>query len=332
MRVLRAFLRPGWVVLALVVVAFALACFWVLAPWQLGKNGRTEHQNDLIKSAVSKAAVPIDTVYPGSGPVPTDTEWREVSVSGTYLPEAQAVVRLRSVDDSPAFEVLTPFRTSDGRVFVVNRGYVRPQQGTALPPVTAAPSGTTTIDARIRQPEGTSPGKGPRTESGVLQVYTIDPAVLGRTVGLTTMPAYLQLSSGQPGSLAEIPIPQLDSGPYLSYGLQWIAFGVMAPLGLLYFVRSEIRHRRAANAARAETAERIRTGAAPPDALESAALAESALSERAARARQRRRELTSASSTGMGQTRVRGTIGAGPDQAEAGEDRVRGKLADRYGD
>ncbi|GGF28924.1 SURF1 family cytochrome oxidase biogenesis protein [Williamsia phyllosphaerae] len=323
MRILRAFVRPGWVALAIVVVGFALACFWVLAPWQLGKNTRTEHQNDLIKSAVTKSAVDIGTVYPGTGQIPTDTEWREVTVSGQYLPDKQAVVRLRSVDDSPAFEVLTPFRADDGRVFVVNRGYVRPQQGTALPPVSAAPSTPTSIEARIRAPEGTSPGRGPRIEAGVLQVYTIDPAVLGRQVGLPTMPAYLQLSSGQPGSLAEIPIPQLDAGPYLSYGLQWLAFGVMAPLGLFYFVWSEIKHRRTAAAQRAEVEARL--GADAADAMPEASDAP------VKRSRERRQTLTKASSVGMGQTRVKGTIGAGPDQQEA-PDRIREKLASRYGD
>ncbi|GAA1462132.1 SURF1 family protein [Williamsia maris] len=323
MRILRAFVRPGWVALAIVVVGFALACFWVLAPWQLGKNTRTEHQNDLIKSAVTKSAVDIGTVYPGTGPIPTDTEWREVTLSGQYLPDKQAVVRLRSVDDSPAFEVLTPFRADDGRVFVVNRGYVRPQQGTALPPVSVAPSTPTSIEARIRAPEGTSPGRGPRIEAGVLQVYTIDPAVLGTQVGLSAMPAYLQLSSGQPGSLAEIPIPQLDSGPYLSYGLQWLAFGVMAPLGLFYFVYSEIKHRRATARQRAEVEARL--GANAADALPDVPDAP------VKRSRERRQTLTKASSSGMGQTRVKGTIGAGPDQQEA-PDRIREKLASRYGD
>ncbi len=323
MRILRAFVRPGWVALAIVVIGFALACFWVLAPWQLGKNTRTEHQNDLIKSAVTKTAVDLGTVYPGDGPIPTDTEWREVRISGRYLPDKQAVVRLRSVDDSPAFEVLTPFRTDDGRVFVVNRGYVRPQQGTALPPISVAPSTPTTIEARIRAPEGTSPGRGPRVEAGVLQVYTIDPIVLGTQVGLTVMPAYLALSSGQPGSLAEIPIPQIDSGPYLSYGLQWLAFGVMAPLGLCYFVYSEIKHRRAAARQLAEVEARL--GADVADAIP--AVVDAPVS----RARERRQTLTQASSVGMGQTRVKGTIGAGPDQQQA-PDRIREKLASRYGD
>lgn len=42
-------LRPGWIALALVVVAFAYLCFMVLAPWQLGKHNRTSRENQQIE-------------------------------------------------------------------------------------------------------------------------------------------------------------------------------------------------------------------------------------------------------------------------------------------
>ena len=40
-RVERSCLRPGWLALFVVVIAFAYLCFTVLAPWQLGKNTKT---------------------------------------------------------------------------------------------------------------------------------------------------------------------------------------------------------------------------------------------------------------------------------------------------
>ncbi|MEE2035232.1 hypothetical protein Q8814_24520, partial [Rhodococcus sp. CC-R104] len=54
------------------------------------------------------------------------------------------------------------------------------------------------------------------------------------------------LDADQPGGFGTIPLPQLDAGPYLSYGLQWLAFGIMAPLGLGYFLWAELRERRKA--------------------------------------------------------------------------------------
>ena len=53
--------------------------------------------------------------------------------------------------------------------------------------------------------------------------------------------SYLQLVDGQPGGLGVLALPNLDAGPFLSYGIQWIAFGILAPIGLGYFVFAEIR-------------------------------------------------------------------------------------------
>ena len=63
-------------------------------------------------------------------------------------------------------------------------------------------------------------------------------------LGLNLVPGYLQLEADAPGAFEPVALPQLDAGPYLSYGLQWLAFGIMAPLGLAYFVRAELRERR----------------------------------------------------------------------------------------
>jgi hypothetical protein len=55
---------------------------------------------------------------------------------------------------------------------------------------------------------------------------------------------YLQLVDQQPGGLGVLGVPELDAGPFLSYGIQWIAFGILAPIGLGYFAYSEIKLRR----------------------------------------------------------------------------------------
>jgi cytochrome oxidase assembly protein ShyY1 len=62
--------------------------------------------------------------------------------------------------------------------------------------------------------------------------------------GVPLAGSYLQLVDNQPGGLGVIGIPHLDAGPFLSYGIQWIAFGIIAPILLGYFVYAEIRTRR----------------------------------------------------------------------------------------
>lgn len=306
MKLIRGFLRPQWVLLLMVVVAFAGACFWILAPWQLGKNTRTSKQIDMIQHSSGRAAVPIDQLVTGT--FNSGDEWRPVSITGTFLPDKQVVVRLRSVEDNPAYEVLTPLAATDGHTYLINRGYVRPSTGTALPPITPPPDGQVTLVGRLRQPEGTAPGRGPRTESGVLQVYTIDPPLIGREVGLSMPNFYVEELASQPGSLSELPLPQIDSGPYLSYGLQWIAFGIMAPLGLGYFVWAEVKHRRKQSTGGTNT---------PREPLR-------------AKAKQARATLAAESTEGLGGSDEIARIGDGADTSGSTENAQR-KLADRYG-
>jgi cytochrome oxidase assembly protein ShyY1 len=245
-------LKPGWLALAVVVVAFAGFCFSTLAPWQLGKNSSTEERNSRIAAATGAAPVPWgEVVTPGTPPAASD-EWRSVQVTGSYLPEDEVLARLRVIDGRPAYEVLTPFRVESGpgtgSTVLVDRGYVRPVQGTDAPPIPAAPGGTVTLDAKLRLDEPWSAQRGVVPDPGTTtpQVYEVAADLVGGVVGTSISPGYLQLSADQPGGLGVLALPQLDAGPYLSYGLQWIAFGIMAPLGLAYFVRAEIRERRSA--------------------------------------------------------------------------------------
>lgn len=252
MRRLSFLLRPGWLALVAVVAVFAYLCFTILAPWQLGKNASTERRNALIEQSVEAPAVQVgDLVAAGATPDPDD-EWRRVILSGRYVPEHEVVARLRSVEGQPSFEVLTPFRLDDGREVLVNRGFVHTEQGTDVPEFAPAPTETTTLEGRIRMPEGALGREPIVSAAGVTQVYSINPGEIGDAVGTELPDFYIQLAPEQPGGLGVIGLPRLDSGPFLSYGLQWIAFGIMAPLGLLYFVRAELRERRAERSKKAQ--------------------------------------------------------------------------------
>jgi cytochrome oxidase assembly protein ShyY1 len=244
-RRLTYFLKPGWLVLAAVVALFAYLCFSVLAPWQLGKNSSTTERNDQIARSLDADPVAADALISG-GSVSADDDWRRVTITGTYTPNADVLVRLRSVNETPSYEVLTPFRTDSGPTLVINRGYVLPTEGNQPPTIDPPPSGQVVLDGRLRVDETPSPERNPIPGSGgsLPQVYSITASQVGALTGTTPVDGYIQLADGQPGGLGTIALPQLDAGPYLSYGLQWIAFGIMAPLGLAYFVRAELRERR----------------------------------------------------------------------------------------
>jgi cytochrome oxidase assembly protein ShyY1 len=237
-------LRPGWIALALVVVAFTYLCFTVLAPWQLGKNTRTSRENQQIEYSLSTPPVPLKTILPQQDSSAPNEQWRRVTATGHYLPDVQVLARLRVVDGDQAFEVLAPFVVDDGPTVLVDRGYVRPEPGSHVPEFARPPQEAVTLTARLRDSEPLLKDKEPFSRDGVQQVYSINTAQVSTLTKVPLAGSYLQLVEDQSGGLGLIGVPHLDAGPFLSYGIQWISFGILAPIGLGYFAYSEIRARR----------------------------------------------------------------------------------------
>jgi len=189
--------RPGWLALALVVVAFAYLCFTVLAPWQLGKNTRTSRENNQIAASLTADPVPVTSLLSQSD----SAQWRRVTATGHYVAGATVLARLRVVDGEPAFEVLTPFVIDRGPTILVDRGYARPLEGSRVPPIPPPPSTPVTITARLRDSEPRADGKNPITEDGMTQVYSINTPQVGELTGTRLADSYLQLVESQPGGL-----------------------------------------------------------------------------------------------------------------------------------
>ena len=281
MRRLGFLFRPQWLALFVVVIAFAYLCFTVLAPWQLGKNTRTSRENNQIASSLNTEPVPLTSVLPHQDSSAPDAQWRKLTATGHYRPEAQVLVRLRTDDGDPSYEVLTPFAVDGGPTVLVNRGYIKAGEG--VPPFAAPPPGTVTITGRLRDAEPVMSGKEPFKQDGITQVYSISSTQIAQLTGVPLTAEYLQLVDGQPGGLGVIALPHLDAGPFLSYGIQWIAFGIVAPIGLGYFVVAEMRQRRLEKAQSGSSTET--SGGPDPDEPATPRTAEEMLADRYGRRR-----------------------------------------------
>jgi cytochrome oxidase assembly protein ShyY1 len=237
----RFLLRPGWVALTLAVVGFSVLAFTVLAPWQFHRGEQRAARNTAIEQSFSTAPQPLRAVLaPGQPPGP-GTEWRQVQLTGRYLAEAEVLARLRTVQGEPAYEVLIPLRLANGETVLVDRGYLRPAEGLRAPGYPAVPAGEVTVTGRLRADEPDAAHRGVVTLDGHRQVYAASSSAVGAATGLRLEPGYVQLVDGTPGVLSALPLPQLDAGPHFAYALQWLAFGTMAPLGLIYFAWREAR-------------------------------------------------------------------------------------------
>lgn len=219
-------LKPGWLALTLAVWVFAGACIYFLSPWQFGRNDERRAQNAAITKSLKSDPVPFEARH---------DEWQKVELKGRYLPELEALARLRTVQGEAAFEVITPFQTRDGKKVLVDRGYVRPVNGIKPPDFAKPPTGEVTLIGLARPNE--SNAQAAFEQDGRRQIYSINNDAVGEGIE----PGYFQLIENQPGALDVLPLPRIESGPFFSYALQWIAFGVMAVGGWLYFTIREAR-------------------------------------------------------------------------------------------
>ena len=245
---MRFLLRPGWLAFIALVVGFVVACYTLLAPWQFGREEQREAQERAIATADATPPVPLAQLVPPGAAVTPELRWRQVTVTGSYLPEAEAVVRLRSFEGKPAVEVLTPMRLDDGRVVAVDRGLAPVTDAGAVPVYPAVPDGAVTVTAWL-YPDQPDPSDRPVVRGeGPPQLYAADTRVLATTAGLDLVSGLLVLPAGQAGVLAPVPVgPTVaEAAPFTnySYALQWLTFGLIALVALGYFIRLEMLQRR----------------------------------------------------------------------------------------
>ncbi|MET0304585.1 MAG: SURF1 family protein [Microbacteriaceae bacterium] len=232
-----------------VAVVFAVACAF-LSNWQFARNAERAGQLALVEANYDAPAVDIAELIPSGSDFAATDEWRPVVLRGEYLADEQLLARNRPHGGTSAFEVLVPLRLDDGRVVVVDRGWVRPGQDQPEPDaVPAAPVGEVTVTARLRPDEAlpTSGRSAPEGQVPTIAVAAVGESVSGDTAAALVPDVYAIMMTEDPAP-ATVPSaldsPTEDPGPHLSYAIQWILFAIMGFIFIGYVIRTEIRARR----------------------------------------------------------------------------------------
>lgn len=231
----RFLLKPKWIALTLAVIA-AMVAMVNLGLWQLRRLDERKTFNRTVSERI--AADPVDgAVALADGADGAEWEWRPVIVTGTFVDHQPIEVVNRSVNGEQGRQVLGAIRLGDGRLVVVDRGFV--PVTAAIP---AAPQGSVKLTARVRRSEARHTGQTADDASAVLtQVRRVDVAVVGPQFGTNVAPVYLQELESVPADaagLSPMPLPALDDeGPHLSYAIQWFIFTVCAAVGWWFAVR-----------------------------------------------------------------------------------------------
>lgn len=256
MGVYRFVLTRQWVCLTLIALVL-IPVMIKLGFWQYHRHEHRVAQNELIASSLAAKPAPMTALSSPGHVVPRSDYWRTVTATGTYDTAHEVVVRMRTSNDGKVgFQVVTPLVLGDGRVVLVNRGWVRSGDDPgAYPPVPAAPPGEVTVTGRLKADE-TSGASGIKERKGLpeRQVMLVNSAQQAEYLGRPVLGGYLELTDPLPadGSPEPVAEPDHDSiGPHMAYAVQWWLFAAAVPLGWVILVRREKRDRAAAAAAAA---------------------------------------------------------------------------------
>ena len=219
---------PGRIALtALVILAF-MALGLVAGRWQWGRYETKSHALHAQELAAGLPTVPLDSIMTTADLAPGSADWRTVTVSGVI--DATDVVQLRgrAIDTNASIQYLAWVHTSKGETVLLNLGWT-PRSRPVAPKI---PSGVVTITGTVRafEPDNGRPGT------------RINPSQMGSFDG-EGINAYLMVTSAcSVASCLEgiepVPLPELSTGPHLSYAMQWwLLLVAAAPIGVWLTVR-----------------------------------------------------------------------------------------------
>jgi len=227
--------EPLAILKSLVALLLIIFTLWA-AQWQYHRGVDRHERNTLIAKQSTMSSIDL----PNTIEDPSKLEWRQIRTTGRFTPDKQILLRNRYFEGQYGYEVLTLFTNVQGKIFWVDRGWVKAGANATTAPITP-PIPTVQVDIVGRLRLGTSlpsgtffalPGGG---KSGI----TSEVNAQSRE---NTEDFYIDLLSGSMPTLTpdvSAQLPELSDGPHMAYALQWIFFG-----GLVVYGRILIRRAR----------------------------------------------------------------------------------------
>ncbi|MER6328406.1 SURF1 family protein [Streptomyces sp. NPDC001034] len=250
----RFLLSRQWVILTIVAIAL-IPTMIRLGFWQQHRYEERTARNDLVAAALHAEPVPVERLSSPGHAVTRTERYRTVTATGAFDTAKTEVVRRRTdADGNVGYHVLTPFVLDDGKVLMVNRGWVAADGSqTAFPKIPAPPAGRTTISGRLMADETTA-ASGIKNIKGLpdRQIMLINSAEEAHRLGAQVLGGYMEQTAPTPkgGSPEQISDPGTEDAPLnYAYMIQWWLFAAAVPVGWWFLVRREIRDREEAAAA-----------------------------------------------------------------------------------
>ncbi|MDE2580024.1 MAG: SURF1 family protein [Rhodospirillales bacterium] len=182
------------------MTAVMVAILLALGIWQVHRLAWKERLLAEIAAAERAPAIPLP---PHPGP------FVKVSVSGRFRPDLAVhfgdIVRDTMRGPAMGADLVVPLERADGPPVLVDRGWVPLSFQAPIAWPGPGPHGTVTVDGYVAAAQ--HPGLfTPRPEPRGRQVYALDPAMIGRMVGLREVAPFTLIALGTQ-RLSHYPVP-----------------------------------------------------------------------------------------------------------------------------
>ncbi|HEX9648017.1 MAG TPA: SURF1 family protein [Alphaproteobacteria bacterium] len=212
----------------------AIALLVGLGSWQLQ---RAHWKEALIATMEARlAAPPIALPERLDAAAVEALGYRRILLRGRFLHSREMLVAPRTYQGRVGAELVTPFETEDGRVVLVDRGWV---PDAAMAPARRPESrreGTVAFEGVVRPPPSPNPFT-PANDPAHGAWYWIDPQAMARAAGIAPLPFTIAALAGEGGGGA-LPLARPARielrNAHLYYALTWYALAVA--LGVVYLL------------------------------------------------------------------------------------------------
>lgn len=221
------------------MLGIALLCG--LGVWQLVRLGEKRQYLAHLEERMQAQPMPLAQIL-ARAEAGEDIEFLKAEASGSYA--GGDLYKQTTFDAGPGWEVLTPFRTSDGIVVLVDRGAIPSDM---RGPASQAPAGALTLQGVVRLRNRGQGFFDPENDPDAATWYWWDvPAMLGSLkieADAKVAPFVLQ-ALPQPGAPRYPVVENLETGipnNHLQYALTWFALAICLAVVAGLLARRQLR-------------------------------------------------------------------------------------------
>lgn len=166
----------------------------------------------------------------------SNVDFLRLRLAGEYLPGEHYLVDNKLRNGEPGYWVVSRFRYTDGRAYLLNRGWIAAPASRGDLPSVPTPEGIVTVVGVVWPDTGMTPllAADPWPDHWPKRVQRLNVSRMAEDSG--AVPAEVRLEPGQPGVFAAAPVdaafrPERHQG----YAVQWFGLAVVLAAGYAVF-------------------------------------------------------------------------------------------------